>query len=781
MFIDPPRINKISILTDEQRADFIEHMCSSKQLVASYKELSEQINHARLELDASVRSETTLLVEKKKLKKESIDIKKRSDLLQELDSQAMQHDLFKLYHNNKFLETANDNVEERTNSLQDAKTKLIDFLDEIEDCVQRKCASKNGKDKLKVQFDEINDEVWDLQEKCSDDWLYVKQQNDFKRDIDEEVNKLDREINIIRERTLKLSNQNDDNEKLHEEYEQLKRDFELSNRLLLLQHLSWKSIAAEDDVEYLNENIDRIFESRKTVQEAMNAIRQKIENLEEERHGKELAKIVIEHELAEMKEIEGKYKKLKGKLELAKGKKSDQFSKAKILDELKLEFGKKIVGRVSQLWEPATGADENLVKARLGEYSQAIVVDNRATAEQCIAFLKIKQLTSINEIFLPLRELSHQKDSKSFMSSNSIPTSIPSDVIENLFKAKTEDIKKAILFCIGPTLVLKSLSDAEIALKWPDSKQITVASSDAGTFFRSQGFLERNVLDELDAMDDDEIINLNEQILVDEYEKLVRMKLEVNKKKSQHKIIEYEIAFFCRQIQRLEIELDLKEQEDLFHEAKVKSLKNQLKMIEDNQSRRTVLLQYSCVKAELEEKNFLHYKEFCDKIGVESVKEYLKQRSEWLPTELIKREAEALEESIKSLEIQKAITQRSNINELVVDEAFSQALQVKEAEMIQLAEQCIAKEREHCELEKEHYSKQKIVEELTQQVIKCNEIIYDDLHRVQQCLKENYDTITRNFNSQSSIPLKEDTLVDFIITPADVPVDYETVRDSLKL
>lgn len=74
-----------------------------------------------------------------------------------------------------------------------------------------------------------------------------------------------------------------------------------------------------------------------------------------------------------------------------------------------------------------------------------------------------------------------------------------------------------------------------------------------------------------------------------------------------------------------------------------------------------------------------------------------------------------------------------------------------------------------------------VEEDLTKKVEENYEMIFDDLHRIQMSLKENYETMMRNFKNHTSIPLSNGSITSFVVPSDDVPGDCSLVEYQLKV
>lgn len=778
LFLDSSRVNKVAIMTDADRTGFIEFMCGCKQLITSYQQLEEEINAVKQEMGAAIKDENALINDSKKLKKEKAELKKRQELTKELENETMQSDLFTIYQNNKTLATANSEIEEDTKVLEETKAKVTEVSDALKACAARELTAREEKTRLQLQLDEMGDELITLQESVDEEQFKFQEQENLKTENQKDLEAADQDIEATRRRIQTLKDQNDSNDDSHEEYENLKRSFDSSNNFLLLEHSSLKSIVGADEFDNINKVIDEIFETAKKSGEEIKAIDGEIDKLKEERDVNQSKYFRIKQELSEFEAMEKKHQKLEFELDLMRQKSSTEKLDAKVLEELKRKFYKRVIGRIDQIWTPVKPEDASFIKSRLGRYSKVIVVDNLQTAQECSEYLKLKQLSPNTEVFLPLQETSQQKDSKFFISDDQESRSQLRDVIENLFIAKGDRRRNAMIYILGPAMVMKSLQDAEAALKWSESQKIAVASTETGTFFRPNGLLERSA-SLLDVEIDENSISEKEKALQENFERLTHKKRKIHSKKSELRTLEYKIHRVSNRIAKLEEELESKNKNELIEVERVKTLKNELQTIAEDDSRRADRERYETLNSELEEKERQHFKGFCKKVGVDSIKLYLKQRSELKTRELREFEVSSLEHELNDLIAFKKNLQRSNIYGFTTSKALIQQLKDKETEMENLTKQCILKEREYLQLDKELRLEQAKESELIQKVSDAYDKVYDKLHRVQECLKENYSKLMDIFLRQSSVDLKAGTLINFVITPADSPDDYDAVREAL--
>lgn len=310
-----------------------------------------------------------------------------------------------------------------------------------------------------------------------------------------------------------LGEQSDEAKEIHDKFLKLQEEFEEQHGSDLFKISSMKKIAREDDIEHLSRCIKRYKEQTEMNNAKMKPTNEKIAKLRAERDAEMLEKLEIEKQMKTLEDSVQSFEKQEKALDDANNEQKDKKIisnwRLKVINELKEEFPQRVLGRLSEFYGPKgnkVNANVEFIKGRLGKYSKAIVVDTRTTANECIDYLKIKNLTPITEVFLPLSDLAYQKSSKSFLPGGKVPPKLISQFMEDLFMATNESVEKALVFCLKPSLVLGSLENAEKALTWSESKKLNVVSTEAGTCFNTNGILERNVKGVDEGLTEEELI-----------------------------------------------------------------------------------------------------------------------------------------------------------------------------------------------------------------------------------------------------------------------------------
>lgn len=780
---------------DRKRAAFIEFFCSSKEVVSAYDLLLSQSSKAKIKVDSSVKLQKNLLKDKKKLKKDVEMTNVRFNLVNDFATKAMEFDLFKICHNNMFLESAYAGMVEYESQLDDLKQQRNDRFRSLN--ANREIAGilSEEEDELKIELDDALDD----QQNTQKNFIETKAKIDTSKFEDLFKDELQKVLatsqNMIDEATKEvqdLEHQAESTRQLlmnHENFLELQEDFESKNGAELLSIALMKTISDHNEVDSLKVNINRHKESEQKEKKKICLMDQQIDELKSK-----LKDTRMKSEHIEQSEIELQSKK--NDLEeleefLAANDKSHEklqvVARQKAFTELKKQFPSRVVGRLSKLWTSAENvvrSDDEFIRKRLGKYSEAIVVDTTETAEECVAYLK-SMLGPHDEIFLPLNHHLQQKATKSFLPNEKLPTKIVCDVIESLFNANSPAVEKTLLFCLRPSLVFESLKDAESCLTWHGAKKLDVVSTTANTCFRKNGLLERHKNAPGSEWTEEELANA-EETLSARRKSFAKAKFEVSLMKPELITLQREIAHLTQLIKKLQSSKALRQNILDFHASKRNDLELKLEELKPRIGQSATL--EAKLKA-METKERAHFKEFCTAVGVENVHEYLKKSQESLPPEVIAMKIAMVNEEIdKRKEDQTKI--RSMIFSMCCTEAedeienlraVDQELTVKKPMLEALLDELIDKEQEYFDLMTEMTQNKLVDAEIFQQIFDTYEKIYNDLHHIQMCFKENFHILTSNYMQQNPVTLSMGTMERFIFPPEVVPENFHLVQDQLKL
>ncbi|XP_024889323.1 structural maintenance of chromosomes protein 1A-like isoform X2 [Temnothorax curvispinosus] len=305
---------------------------------------------------------------------------------------------------------------------------------------------------------------------------------------------------------------------------------------------------------------------------------------------------------------------------------SRQIKKKETIQQLKQLYSDGVYGRLSDFCKPIHPRYNVAVTKIFNKNMDAIVVDTRRTAMQCIEFLKKKQIGI--ETFLPL---------------DSIKTTLLKEHLRNIKEPKnvkllydvlnisSTQISKAVLFVTQNTLVCETIEDARLIAQSDDKKKKgnDCVSLD-GCFYRKDGTMSGGQVDliiKAKQWEDQQVLALKEQKaqLMKEFRDLPKISLiqseldEINvtmeELKRQNKYIEKDIKDTEDEIVRLNEELDRLDREII-------ELNMAISEIEDNIKKRvektkSMEKQVNAIKDKI-------FVDFCKNINVPDIDYYEK-------------------------------------------------------------------------------------------------------------------------------------------------------------
>lgn len=780
LIISSASLNMVATLGENTRASFIEKFSGSKDLIAVYEQNLSLINSSKIDVDILVKEQKELTVEKKKMKKDIQSKEKRQKLTVEIRSQAKQFDLFRMYHNKKFLDSAFDETSELETKLQSLQGKKAEntrsLLENAKNVLQM------DKLMLEIEVDENIDEYQNEERSFQQAKNKSKIQQNLFKSLQDFTRGFQFKIQEKQEQLSKLEGQAEGCEESYNKYLNLKAEFEVRHESDLQQITSIENVINSDVAEQIVLSLKRYEKSSKETEDKMHSILEKIEALNNKRVQMVGEKTRLETQMREAEVMIANLEKWeKEHCQAArKGNEFESFYRQKIISELKEKFSERVIGRLSEFWTSAENkvkSDDEFIKARLEKFSEAIVVDSKETALECIAFLKIKCLSSIEETFLPLNEFSSQKSSKNFLPFGKIPSTFLGQAIEDLIKASTADVEKMMIYCLTPSLVLDSLKNADEARAWGENKKLNVMSTEAKTCFNKNGFLERGGIDEILTR---EQIFEAESTLSEWRTKTKRLKTDAEIASTELLLLNSEVSLIDTNIQRLLASLSPFQKTLNFNTSKISKLRANLTELQMDEARLQQQQQLTNLKNKLEAEEQEHFREFCEKLGLNNIQDYQEQRK--MSPSLTMKKIELMKQEIQDL------NKNIALNDLMTEKIISQTddpvdcekLSLKKQEIYDLLEKYRQKEQEYINSLQESHEIEGVQEDLMKEIFEIYEKLYDNLHQIQMCFKEDYNILMKNLIENNKFPLNAGALSSFAVVPDEVPDGYSLI-EQLKL
>ena len=792
LIISRASLNKVATLSEHTRAGFIEMFSGSKDTVTVYEQLMNLINNSKIEVDGLVKEQKELTFEKKKTRKEIESTDKRSQLIQEMKYQGIQFDLFKMYQNKKFLDSAFDGVTELEEKQAELEAKERDNFKIIKENKMSEAKLAHEKMWTKIELESMVKEYQDLEIHQQNVEIKSKVRDSLFKRLQESNECLQEKINDDDEQKKELeqlAESNEQAEETHQRFLDLKAQFEEQNGFDLLQLSSLKTVAKDDEIEHFLRSIERYETSSIKSKAKTQSIKEEIDQLKAERQVKAAKEAEIETKMNEVQSMIVELEELEKSCErtIEQKDKFIDFWRQKIITELKEKFPERVIGRLSELWtsvENKVNSDENFIKKRLKKFAEAIVVDNRETANECVAFLKIKCLAPVDEILLPLSDLVNQRATSAYLPNNGkLPDNFEGQAIEDLLKATSADVEKALVFCLKPALILSSLSSAEKTLKLKESKKLNVMSTEAAVCLNKNGFLERDGKAD-DILSEEEFLEAD--MKRSEYrKKIIQMKTDADMASTKLHQLKKEISDIDAKIQKLETSMAQHQKLVSFNAEKIRKLRSNINELQRDESRMEQQQSIEEQKKKIEVAEKEHYLEFCEALKVENIQKYLENKQ--MSPSSITKNIELLQQSIKDCKYQKAKNE-SAIVKLQSQDDIQEELQKKLESMRDTKlkidnhiKESKHREHEHSKMIKELRENEKVSEDLGREIFEVYEKIYDNLNRVDMCLKDNYNILMRNFAAHNKLSFDTGSLSTFVIAPDNVPDGYKFVSSQLKL
>lgn len=795
VFIDSKFMDNLTSMSDNHRTAFIELFCDATGTIDEYKRFETLMVNATGEVDELVRKQKELNAEKKKIKKDTEATEERAALEEDLTKSIAHHDLLNMFANKNFLDSVDESIEAQKVQLDSLKQKKFENLKDLEESANLKATHANEKGRSDNKLQALSRELQDSQEKCHLAQHKSESVNLQNSSIErhtalvdssrQKLISLKEEINELKQ----LESQRDAIMEHFKEYSELRSSFDEDNSIDRTVMDALKSTVDNAELKSLEARAKHFSKTAGDIKDKIAVIECKLEQLRATRSKKVWGMTMItklneeaENAAQDLKDIEKSFKKIEQKS-------SDQ----RIIDELKAKFGEsKVLGRVADLWTPIDDEDgqrKKFIEKRLGEFNNAIVVDTDKTAEKCAAFLKIKNLYSY-ERFVNLEGQQARKPSKSLLLFNGleVPEIGSFEFIEDRVKFTTErkEVGDVIMKHLKPAIVCGSLQDAEKNIRLEAYKKLDVISTEAGTYFSKQGFIERD-----GNIDDAEPQPSNLDGALKKRNELQQGSMQ-KRLAADIKVLEKELLSFGKQ--RTEEAIDefkkfLSDNEKQLSEATLEMEKVQAEIddIVKNDDPVTAARRefVSNLQAQFAEREKNHFAEFCRKVNVADIEKYdttlaaLTVTETYRKIKLLEKEMMSVQSVMKETDdwLLKASLRRGqpiqtfdDIMKELSDKKAKFSVETKRNDSLNLSSfEIISLNEEYEERDRE----------LTNEICKVYESMYNEVHRREISFMNDYKILMKNFMDHNPVKLERGSIVKFVVPPGEVPQGFILVRDQM--
>jgi chromosome segregation ATPase len=759
----------VTALTEKKRTEFIEYLCGSQKLIESYHQLVTQEGSAKLKFDFIKKEEEDLKAEKRKISKDIESVEKRMEMAKDFNEQVQQFSLFRLYHNGRFEESVELMIDEERKVLDETKGKREENFEGLKTKWDRKSELEENfrslDKKLQGMIEERNKLLWNKHKKDAA-IENLKKSDEVHEILKAEVKKIQGKIDDANAEIQKLQDAYNNLLPHKSAYDQLAQTFKVEK----LHIESQKLHCGKSEEKVITDEIKRYEESLEEIREELNTTVKEMNTVKASRDEKFQEIRAIEERSKVFENIKENLTKIESKIHNY-NKSSSFTSSPKTLVTLQQKFPSHILGRLSQLWTVnGDESDKKFIEKRLGKFSEAIVVDNKETAQACISFLKIKQLTDIDEIFLPLSEFSSQEPNNV-----KIPRNFPARKIESLVKCESKDVEKALLHCLTQSIVCETLKVAEKAITMQEFKKINVMSEGAECFTK-EGFLQvsKKLRDSSFS-----IVDAEQQQLIDRG-RYMRLKITVDEDVLKLGILRRKLDDLDEKLEFLQTSANAKKGNFDFYNRRLKKFQKDLETFNSNEDLAENIQKLN----KLQDKESEFYAEFCESVGVSSIADFLEVLDIISKIASVRKRSQPfIEDLSRNQEMLDNTSPVTNVVRSETEKILKVIDELNEAEMKidEQVEENIAKEMEIFELSKEIHESEERDKKFLQEVVDSFEKIYDDLNKVQENFTKNYEIIMRHFMEQMPMPLKTGTMRQFVMPAEDLPEGYHLVKDQLKL
>lgn len=512
LIVDSTSVDKVAMMNDKKRSQFIEYFSTNRALIESYKNLTKIHNTAKTELNAIVKQHKEIAAEKKKMTKKIGDDEKRSELMDKLEQSSQQYKLFRQYHNEKLLDKVDEDIESKSRELDELKLQHNMSLERLQELNTSHKDAEIQDELAKDQIENFCNEKRDTHVSYLTDF---EKQNTFTLQIvaadllQKQANKDKKAIKRCQKECRELEKvlgKKDDLENDTRNLIQLRVEHEMNN----LGDVG-SFLYSNDFIGVLKGNI-QICEKNMSPDSEIEELQQNIETLNTK---KTETLQEIDETISQIQDFEDsteKLTKLTNAIETFLQKSRIQRD---IVDEFKALHPSRVFGRMGDFVQ----TEDDSIRKFLGSFSTAIIVDSRRTAEKCLDLLTLRQIQPTCETFLILDEIQESKSLEDLVNAESIPK-FQNVFITNFINATSDELQNALMFCVKPSLVADSLEEVDKLLSFGELKKLNFADKSSSCVFTKQGFMKAMSCDaEYDAV--------NEENLMEKIEEEANLRLEL--------------------------------------------------------------------------------------------------------------------------------------------------------------------------------------------------------------------------------------------------------------
>ncbi|XP_069719730.1 structural maintenance of chromosomes protein 1B [Phaenicophaeus curvirostris] len=663
-------VESIAMKKPKERTQLFEQISNSWEFAEEYEQKKKKMKQAEEDAQFNYNKKKSIAAERKQAKIEKEEAEHYQVLLQDLDEERIQLQLFQLYHNEKNIDILKTSLDEKN---MEARVKK-DSLSTAEDAfrAKKKVLGVQNREQQQLEREIKTLEASLIQQKS----LYVKAKantsyqikkveisktslRDKEKSCDKEkqnIKELEVELNNIEkawrafekkteEEILQRAARVELGESQVERYKELKEIARKKVATLTQQveKLNWEEKADQERLklnwrkkkeveENIKQTVGQIEEHKTRIEKLEEYAKICNESLADKKQQEEVLTKEMENATIRMAEVNEELNKIVSELQNAKidyheGRR--QQMRAEILESLKRLYPDSVFGRLLDLCHPIHKKYQLAVTKVFSRYMTAIVVATEKTARDCIRFLK--QERAEPETFLALDYLDVKPINEKLRDIKGAKMMV--DVIQTPFAP----LKRVIQFVCGNGLVCETVKEAkQIAFDGPVRLK-TVALD--GTLFLKSGVISGGSSDlrfKARCWDDKEMNKMKEKrdSLINELKELVKVK----RKEADLKQLHAHCHGIQTRLKYSQSELELIKKKHLANlyaeksklESELVNIKSQHDMLNEGIAQRKEKIEE--FQKKINEVEDAIFQEFCEEIGIENIRvyeqEHLRQQEE---------------------------------------------------------------------------------------------------------------------------------------------------------
>ncbi|EDO49596.1 predicted protein [Nematostella vectensis] len=517
-------VESIAMKTPKERTAMFEKISRSGELADSYEKKKAEMQKAEEETSFNYHKKKGIAAERREAKQEKEEADKYNKWNQDLVDSLQELQLFKLYHNEQDishmtsemktksretekLDSKKQAVEKQLKGKKQENAKLTREMGIIEKTIREKEDELNKKRPAFIKAKEKTSHVMKRHETSKKALEKAKAaRKRHQAEIEELKNSLEevKQLAAQYEQEVAAESQGEDLELMDSQLEEYNRLKEEARRetAAVRQQLDRINREQQSDQELLDgvkQTKTDLKTRQKQLQEQSVQLRERIDKLEEylTTNVEHVEKLKAESESlsSEVSDANTRHHDISGKLESvqlelneAKSNKHESArhqKKKEVLDSMKRLFPG-VHGRLIELCEPTHKKYNLAVTKVLGMNMDAVIVDSEKTAKDCIQYLKEQRAD--RETFLPLDAIKVKPVNEQLRQIGG-NTKLLIDVI----RYSPAVVKKALQYACGNALVCDTMEEAR-KIAFGGSERKKTVSLD-GTLFQKSGVISGGVSD----------------------------------------------------------------------------------------------------------------------------------------------------------------------------------------------------------------------------------------------------------------------------------------------